>query len=257
MGALEHLNGGRCAMLRTACVSLWLALIALPAGAADAARLDLESRIQYSYYTEDLHALQNLVDSLQSDTKTDALHGYYVGLANYRLALLYVDRAPDKAKSLLERCVSGLDESLKAQPDFPDALALQAACLHRLGELTALAVPLAGHRSGSEMRRALELAPKNPRVLLLEAIEVHTRPQEPPRGGPLATLQQALAAFEVERAGPEVVPSWGEAEAYAFLARGYLAQGDAIAARGALEHALLMAPDFVLAHRLMKRITDG
>jgi tetratricopeptide (TPR) repeat protein len=244
-------------MLRAAWVIISLTLAAPFARATDASRLDVESRIQYGYYTEDLHALQNLVDSLQGDTKTDALHGYYVGLASYRLALLYAERAPDRAKALLERCVSGLDESLKAQADFAESLALQAACLHRLGELTSLAVPLAGHRSGTEMRRALALAPMNPRVLLLEAVEVHTRPQDTTRDSTLSTLQQAVAAFEVERAGPEVVPSWGEAEAYTFLARGYLAQGDAIAARGALEHALLMAPDFALAHRLMKRITDG
>ena len=107
------------------------------------------------------------------------------------------------------------------------------------------------------MRRALALAPKNPRVLLLEAIEVHARSQGTAPEGTLATLQQSVAAFETERAGSGVVPSWGEAEAYTFLARDYLARGDAIAARGALEHALLMAPDFALAHRLMKRITDG
>jgi tetratricopeptide (TPR) repeat protein len=240
----------------TGCI-VGLLLAAPLVTAADASRLDLESRIQYSYYTEDLHALQNLVDSLQGDTQTDAFHGYYVGLASYRLALLYAERAPDKAKSLFERCVSGLDESLKARPEFAEALALQAACLHRVGALASLAVPLSGHRSGSEMRRALELAPKNPRVLLLEAVEVQTRPQTSQRDNTLATLQQSVAAFETERTGPETLPSWGEAEAYAYLARGYLAQGDAIAARGALEHALLIAPDFALAHRLMKRITDG
>jgi hypothetical protein len=145
-------------MLRAAWVIIALTLAAPFARATDASRLDVESRIQYGYYTEDLHALQNLVDSLQGDTKTDALHGYYVGLASYRLALLYAERAPDRAKALLERCVSGLDESLKAQADFAESLALQAACLHRLGELTSLAVPLAGHRSGTEMRRALALA---------------------------------------------------------------------------------------------------
>jgi Tfp pilus assembly protein PilF len=40
-----------------------------------------------------------------------------------------------------------------------------------------------------------------------------------------------------------------------YLGRGYLEQGDVVAARDALERALLLAPDYALARRLMKKIT--
>ena len=51
------------------------------------------------------------------------------------------------------------------------------------------------------------------------------------------------------------IPGWGAAETYAYLGRGYLEQGDVVAARDALERALLIAPDFALARRLLLRIT--
>ncbi len=70
-------------------------------------------------------------------------------------------------------------------------------------------------------------------------------------------LRQATAAFELERQGVDRAPGWGAAEAYAFLGRTLLEQGQTLAARGALEHALLLVPDFALAHRLMARITAG
>jgi Tfp pilus assembly protein PilF len=52
-------------------------------------------------------------------------------------------------------------------------------------------------------------------------------------------------------------PGWGAAEVYTYLGRGYLGRGDMLAARDALERALLIAPDFALARRLLARITAG
>src|SRR5271156_6583271 len=48
-----------------------------PARSEDAAWRDIESRIQYGYYTEDAAALRHLAESLASDESHDKLHGYY------------------------------------------------------------------------------------------------------------------------------------------------------------------------------------
>jgi tetratricopeptide (TPR) repeat protein len=113
--------------------------------------------------------------------------------------------------------------------------------------------PLAVPKSNGQMERAVKLAPKDPRVLLLQALENG-------EGGKIdapaiAKLKKAAAAFEAERQGVDHTPGWGAAEAYAYLGRGYLDQGDVVAARDALERALLIAPDFVMAKRLLTRIT--
>ena len=72
-----------------------------------------------------------------------------------------------------------------------------------------------------------------------------------------APLKHAVSAFEAARPGEEHVPEWGTAEGYAFWGRCELDRGEAVAARDALERALLIAPDFALARRLIARITAG
>jgi tetratricopeptide (TPR) repeat protein len=229
------------------------------AWSAEVAWGDIESRIQYNFYTEDRRALQGLADALGASASQEPLRRYYAALVNYRISLLTLSGRRDEATDAAERCISNLDAALKLRADFPDALALQAACFGLLTTLKPLRAPLAGSKSSHQLDKALEQAPKNPRVLLLDAVGDYDR--RTLYGGSkvraFVKLQKAVEAFELERRGIEPVPGWGAADAYAFLARGYLEKGDAIAARGALEHALLIAPEYALARRLLSRITSG
>jgi uncharacterized protein HemY len=71
------------------------------------------------------------------------------------------------------------------------------------------------------------------------------------------TLRRAVAAFEAERQGVARTPGWGGADAYVALGRLCLNRGDLLAARDALEHALLLAPEFSAARKLLSSITAG
>jgi Tfp pilus assembly protein PilF len=53
------------------------------------------------------------------------------------------------------------------------------------------------------------------------------------------------------------VPGWGAAEVYLYLAKCYLDRGATLEARDALERALLIAPEFAEARRLMAKFTSG
>jgi tetratricopeptide (TPR) repeat protein len=241
---------------------LWLAvplsMAALSARADDSPDtrwLDIEGRIQYGYYTEDVRAVEQVGDALETDTSGGALRQYYLGLARYRLALLESSHHPDRARAGAERCVASLEEPAKAGAAAFEALALQASCYRLLAKLKPVSAPYLGLRAGSAMRRALTLAPQSPRVLLLNALADYDQHRE--RAAVITELKKAVASFERERASVEQPPSWGAPEAYASLGRSFLEQGDAIAARGALEHALLLVPDFAYAHQLMARITAG
>ncbi len=238
-------------------MALLAALVRYAAAAApDAVWLDLEGRIQYAYYTEDARALGNIRELAAAKEERSALRFYYVALASYRLAQLHAahaDRAP-LARSARD-CVDQLAESLQVEADAPEALALQSACLDLLAPLKTLTAPLLASRGSGQMRRALGAAPRNPRVLLLRAQAELAR--EPRGAAGLEHLKQAVAAFEHEREETARAPGWGAPEAYAILGRVYLEHGDAIAARAALEHALLLAPDCGYAHRLMAQITQG
>jgi tetratricopeptide (TPR) repeat protein len=241
---------------------LWLAVPLCMAGLAahaddapDTRWLDVEGRIQYGYYTEDVRAVEQVADSLETDTSAGDLRQYYLGLARYRLAVLESVHHPDRARASAERCVASLQQPTQEDAAASEALALQAACYRLLAKLKPVSAPYLSLKGGSAMHRALALAPQNPRVLLLDALVDYDLHRE--RGAVTAELKKAVASFERERASVERPPSWGAADAYAFLGRSLLEQGDAIGARGALEHALLLVPDFAFAHRLMARITAG
>jgi hypothetical protein len=242
---------------------LTAALLLLGAGARadDTEWRDLESRIQYSYYTEDARTLQKLEDELATNESHGKLKSYYVALNAWRQGQLAARNAAaaKTAASALQRCVHELDASLEAQPDVAEALALRAGCANTAQAGGGLHVPFTGPKPARDIQRALELAPRNPRVLLIDAMIDYLAAAS--SGGnrerALPKLRHAVAAFEVERGGAEPVPGWGAAEAYVYLGRDLLDHGDGVGARDALEHALLLAPDYQEARRLMAKIASG
>ncbi len=240
-------------------LALGLALLPWSAWAADTNWLDVESRIQYGYYTEDVRALTSVLELLAPAEDQSASKSYYTALANYRLTQLNLARDRGRAKDTAAACVSNLDKALATEKDFADALALQSVCLEMLATLEAWRTPFAASRSGAQIEKARHLAPKNPRVLLLDAVEAYewTRRTAAEKDRALSGFRNAAAAFEAERQEAEHVPGWGAAEAYLYLGRCFLERGSALEARDALERALLISPEFAEARRLMAKITTG
>jgi tetratricopeptide (TPR) repeat protein len=223
--------------------------------AADGEWLDIEGRIQYGFYTEDARSLSDVVSQLSGPSGgDDPLLHYYVGFANYRLSAVLAAKDKTRAREAAARCVSRMDEAVRGKANVAEGLALQSACLRELANLTPWK-PLAGPKSLGQMERAIKLAPKDPRVLLLQALEHGEGGKIDGRA--IVKLKKAAEAFEAERQGVDRTPGWGAAETYAYLGRGYLEQGDIVSARDALERALLIAPDFAMARRLMDKITSG
>jgi hypothetical protein len=240
--------------------ALLLACSAAAAGAeGDTSWRDIESRIQYGYYTEDAAALRSLVGLIAADESHDQLHGYYAALLDWRQAQLAAQGVARgvSAADLAQRCVTELEAVLEAHSDFTDALALRAACL--AAPLSAHNSTLSVHRARKDLERALSSAPRDPRAQLVDGMSDYQLASGSDGGKEraLPKLRRAVAAFEVERAGVERLPGWGAAEAYFFLARDLLDHADPIGARDALEHALLIAPEFAQARRLMAKIVAG
>jgi tetratricopeptide (TPR) repeat protein len=228
--------------------------------ASDVEWLDTEGQIQYAFYTEDARALANLAARLDSKADEEPLHGYYAALAYYRVSLSVEARDQPRAANAAERCVENLDQVLQARTGWADALALQAACLRSVADLKPLRAPLAAPRSRALLARALKLEPHNPRVLMLDGLLEYERPGSARGAGKVhacSQLQAAVAAFEAARSREEHVPEWGLAEGYTYRARCDLDRGEVGGARDALERALLIAPDFALARRLIAHITAG
>lgn len=240
-----------------------LGLVSPLAPAQETSWRDIESRIQYGYYTENALALRNLSEAVAAGAEHDKLRGYYAGLLAWRLALIAEHNAAAapgiSAAQMAQRCVSELDTALALAADFADALALRSACLATPSGGGGFFAPVSGYRSHRDLDKARELDARNPRVLLVDAMSDYEL--SPSHGGSkeraLGKLRQAVAAFEAERRGAEHLPGWGAAEAWLLLAQDLLDHGDAMGARDALEHALLIAPEYAQARRLMKKIASG
>ncbi|HEU5443670.1 MAG TPA: hypothetical protein VFU61_07580, partial [Steroidobacteraceae bacterium] len=183
---------------------------------------------------------------------------YYGALIAYRLALL-AGHDEERAWPLAQQCIDGLNRVLALDSGSAEALALQSACLALQSDLDAWRSPLAAPLSLARIDKALKLAPENPRVLLLGALAARDRPRlfggDPQQSFRL--MQRAVSAFERRSAHSQAVPGWGAADALTGLAQDYLGRGKALAARNVLERALLVAPHFAQARRLMAEIVSG
>ena len=245
-------------------------------GAVDWA--DLEGRIQYAYYTNDVRALTSLLDSAALKPKATegeesggdlGTRAYFRALAHYRLAQVLSAAKKGDAKDAIGDCADETDKAVDVLPvvkyglvETPEnqlkraeAYALRTACTLAGREMSS--IPFGGGRLGSRVEDAVKLAPKNPRVRLVEALAQFERAgkNEDEKARALKNLRAVTQMFEQARAQASTTPEWGAAEAYAFLGRALIDQRDAVGAREALERALLIAPEYAFARKLMAQIT--
>jgi Tfp pilus assembly protein PilF len=223
---------------------------------------DLESRIEYAWFTEDANALRNLIRAAEGDLSKyseTALTRYELGLANYRLALLLVQSKAAEAATALAECVDQLDEALESDEQFADAYALQSACYAGLAELQAWKTMVYAPLSTARMEKAIKLAPGNPRVALLSGLTDRGLPKAlgGDKAGAQAKFELAVQLFEEGGEQDSAGPGWGAADAYLQVGRGMAEAGDTLGARNALERALIIAPEFAAARRELRQLTGG
>ncbi len=243
--------------------------VAVPAPAAVGAAqssahwADLERRIERGYFRQNAAELTGLAATLTpggaaSDARDTEWQNYYGALVAYRLALL-ARSDETQAWPFTQQCVDRLNRVLVVDAGSVEALALQSACLALQSNLDPWRSPLAAPLSQARSDKALKLAPDNPRVLLLGALAAHERPRF--FGGDnqqaFQLLLRSVSVFERRSAPAAGLPAWGAADAFTYLAQDYLTRGQALAARNVLERALLVAPDFARARRLMAEIISG
>jgi tetratricopeptide (TPR) repeat protein len=239
---------------------------------------DVEGRIQYAYYTEDARALNSVLASLkpkavegeEAAAESDLpVRAYFRALAHYRLAQVLSAGNKPHAKDAIDDCSDEVDRSVEALPKVPIGLDETPAASHQRAESYALgtactlagremsSMSLIGGRIGSRIDEAVKLEPKNPRVRLVEALTAFDRAGKDAtaKAAAVQKLRNVSAMFEAARAGTLTSPEWGAAETYAFLGRALFEQRDVVGAREALERALLVAPEYAFARRLMSQIT--
>lgn len=254
-------NSGCVGAVRAAALACGFSLLAgHPAIAQELDLDDLENRADYAYFTADAKSLRTLIREAQSASSkgsADKMTRYVLGFAQYRLGLLLAKSQGSEAAKAMDACIDELDEAIEADEAFAEALALQSACHGQLAALRTLSAMRHGPKSGARIEKALELAPRNPRVVLLDALGDYGRPKAfgGDKARALDKLRQAAELFDKADEEAASLPGWGHADALAALGRSLYESGDLLGARNALERALILAPDFAAARELLARVT--
>ena len=215
---------------------------------------DLQAQILYAFQSEDINELANVIQTLKTQEQAgtaDSAVRYHLAHADYRLALLSVEANPRNAETALNECIDQLKPLLGQDVNSVEPLALQSACYSNLVKYKKFEAVLYRSRAADRLRAAFKLAPKNPRVLYLSAIDALARanPGFPEANLAFEQLELSAQLFEQSSATTIDTPGWGHAEAYLELGRQLESRGDVLGARNWIEKALIMAPDYKAARR--------
>jgi tetratricopeptide (TPR) repeat protein len=231
---------------------------------ADASAVDVDdalARAEFAFYAREEGTLQSAIATLERENRDAPAAGRLaaLGYAYWKLAQLTAAAAEGRATDAAERCVARIDEATDADPHDAVAFAIASACNGLLaGFKNIVSGALYGHRAAKSLEKARELDPRDPRVLLIVALSAYSRPATFGGGRPAARrpFEEAAGAFDKSAQDESTLP-WGHAEALAWLGRTALEEGDALAAREALERALILAPQYADAREWLARVTTA
>lgn len=221
---------------------------------------DTQAQIDYAYQTEDGNRLANLIQNLTTrvkDNSADISLRYHLAHAQYRFGQLSGERHSHAAEAAFSDCIDELKPAIDKDVKSAESMVLQSACYSGLADLKSLEAVLLRSRAADRLSAALKLQPRNPRAVLLSAMQDlrHAKPGSPEAQRGLAELRSAAELFEQSSGTSDDAPGWGHAEAYLALGRELQTRGDHLGARNWIEKALIAAPDFKTAQRQLASLS--
>jgi hypothetical protein len=215
---------------------------------------DVQAQILYAYHTEDINSLTNLIQGMSAKLKDapddDALR-YHLAHAQYRFGELAAAGAARHADAAFSECIDDLKPLLRKNVKSAESFVLQGACYGALAEVSSVQAVLLRARAAERLQEAAKLAPRNPRLLLIESTQrlAHAKPGSVERQQALTQLNMATHEFDASAATNTDVPGWGHSQAYLAMGRELQARGDTVGARNWIEKSLIAAPDYKAAQR--------
>ena len=222
---------------------------------------DAVARMQFAYFTNDVRGVSEALDVVAKADLPPGMKGmkeYFTAYGRWRLAELHADafRAGSRAaRSQITQAANACEDAAEAaialDARMAEAHALEAICASMARSDTTNGATCSKHKG---LRTALELAPNNPRVLLIDA---QCTAQDDRAGSmtPIERLNRVVRAFESAPASQPGRADWGHAEALVLLGEAHLARGNAVAARDVIERALVIAPDYEKAKAALRATT--
>ena len=231
---------------------------------------DLVARLQFDYYAADVRAFRRDLQALKElevDEPRELLRTYYRAFGQMRFAETLTTRDRAEARKAAAACIDLADSIVDHDPPrmsaqarrridvlYAEVWAMKAACDDADAEASIL--PTFG--AGKARERASELAPDDPRVLLLSAVhDAKHAKNEASRETAAAALRHVVEVFDNAPPAESAMPDWGQPEALAWLGKMELDLHHRAGARNALERALVLAPDYAWARGLLASLTGG
>jgi len=220
------------------------------AHAADAAQVAaIKKALQASVNTgnvDGMLAARGQFDALSvAEPKNPLLH-YWVAVCDWRVSPFFMsDSKKTKGKQWVADGIARADRAFELDPKFAEALALRCGLQGVSIQLDPSKAMQLGIQAGADMDHALDLAPKNPRVRLLDGINTLYKPGfvGGGAGNALKAFDKAQALFAAEVVTDAAAPDWGKDDVYVWAGRAAVKAGDYKGARGYYQKALVANPD--------------
>lgn len=221
---------------------------------------DSAARIQYAFYTADTQALASLLRLVESFTVDPALaasRDYQLAYGHWKLAQLHLARpeadvprpaAKPLAAEAARQCLRYAKAASALDPTIDEVYAIEAACTVLAPGAHIGAGGCARHKA---LHKAASIGPRNPRIKLIQAL-CATGPSPDPAS--TERWRAIVAGFETAPPAHPGRPDWGHAEALVLFGEACLQNGALVEAREALERALVLAPDYRHAKRMLETL---
>ncbi len=196
-----------------------------------------------------LYAARAAFERALADTSLTTWGHYYIALADYRIAdhlLAAGEENKGAASEHLKATVEHLQKATEINPQAAEAYALLSSAYGRQIGLNPIKGMTLGRKARKSLKKAAQLAPDNPRVVLCTAISDFNTPGM--FGGSkekgLQGFRRAAELFAQEEPTDPIHPVWGHSRTYAWLGLAYQDRGELAPARAAFAKALAINPDF-------------
>lgn len=195
---------------------------------------------------DSLKQAQSLFKKATDASDRPALAHYYAALAAYRLNNQLPRDAEDERESLIEDAIDHLETATEIDPEMADAWALLTGCYGQMMGMNPLSAMSLSSDAEEAMEKAQSLEPENPRVWIISGTQDFFTPSM--FGGDkeraLEKFAKAARLAEQERTSDPLAPSWGHAEAHAWIGIAHMNADRFDAARDAFQKSLDVNPEF-------------
>ncbi len=174
-----------------------------------------------------------------------ALAHYYAALADYRMSNRLPEDNEDRRERMIEDAIGHLKRATEINGTMADAWALLSGCYGQMMGMNPMQGMSLGPKANEAMKQAKTHGPNNPRVWIIDGTSDFYAPGMfgGDREQALKKFKKAARLAERETDDP-LMPSWGHAEAHAWVGVAHMDAERYDPARTAFETALDLNPDY-------------